>query len=185
MESRTRLMVEIALTVALAAVLNTLKAFVMPMGGSVSLSMLPIFVLALRRGLGPGLLAGAAYGVVDLMFEPIVVNWAQFILDYPLAFAMVGSAGALSPLWRRAVARGRTASAVWTVGVPAIVFGSLGRFAMHWLSGVVFFSQFAGDQPVWLYSLLYNASYLGPSMVVCAVAALALLPTLERVVPAR
>jgi thiamine transporter len=185
MQGRTRVMVEIALSVALAAVLNTFKVFVMPMGGSVSLSMLPIFVLALRRGLCPGMAAGAVYGIVDLMFGPVVVNWAQFLLDYPLAFGMVGAAGTLSPLWRSAVARGRTATAVWSVALPAIVLGSLARFSMHWLSGVVFFSQFAGDQAVWLYSLLYNGAYIGPSLVVCAAAALVLLPVLERVSPVR
>jgi thiamine transporter len=185
MPGRTRVMVEIALTVALAAVLNTVKAFAMPMGGSVSLSMLPIFVLALRRGVGPGMVAGAAYGIVDLMFGAIVVNWAQLFLDYPFAFAMVGSSGALSPLWRTAVAHGRTATAVWTVALPAIVFGSLARFLMHWLSGVVFFAQFAGEQAPWVYSIVYNAAYLGPSLVLCAAAALALLPVLERMVPVR
>ena len=40
-ESRTRVVVEIALTVALAAVLRRFAVWQMPFGGSVSLEMLP------------------------------------------------------------------------------------------------------------------------------------------------
>jgi thiamine transporter len=178
-------MVEMALSIGLAWVLARFAVFRMPWGGTVSLGMLPLFVFALRRGLVPGLLAGGLYGILDLTVDPYVFNWAQMLLDYPLAYMMVGAAGALSPLWRRAVAEKRTARAVWTVAVPALVLGSVLRFAMHWWSGVVFFAMFAGDQPVWLYSAVYNLSYIGPSLLVCAIAAVVVLPTLEKAVPAR
>jgi energy-coupled thiamine transporter ThiT len=90
-ERRTRLLLEIALTIALATVLSMLTIWRMPQGGSVSLGMLPLFVLAFRRGLVPGLVAGALYGLVDLMVNPYVVHWAQLILDYPLAYLLGGA----------------------------------------------------------------------------------------------
>lgn len=183
--TRTRVLVEMALSIGLAWVLARFAVFRMPNGGTISLDMLPLFVFALRRGLRPGLLAGGLFGVLDLTVDPYIFNWAQVVLDYPAAYMMIGAAGALSPLWHRAVARGRMASAVWTVAVPAIVLGSLLRFAMHWWSGVVFFGQFAGDQPVWLYSVIYNATYVGPSLLLCAAAAVAVMPTLEKAVPSR
>lgn len=183
--SRTRILVEMALSVALAYVLGRFAVFRMPNGGTVSLDMLPLFVFALRRGLKPGLAAGAVYGLLDLTLDPYVVNWAQLLLDYPLAYTMIGAAGVFHPLWRSAAAAGRTGRAVWTVAVPAVVFGSALRLYVHWLSGVVFFAQFAGDQPVGLYSLVYNLTYVGPSMLLCAAAAVAVMPALERAVPAR
>lgn len=183
--SRTRVLVEMALSIGLAWVLARFAVFRMPNGGTISLNMLPLFIFALRRGLRPGLAAGAIYGVLDLTIDPYIFNWAQVLLDYPLAYMMIGAAGALSPLWHKAVASGRMAKAVWTVAVPAIALGSLLRFAMHWWSGMVFFSTFAGDQPVWLYSTLYNAAYVGPSLVLCAAAAVAVMPTLEKAVPVR
>lgn len=182
---RTRVLVEMALSIALAYVLARFAVFRLPQGGTVSLDMLPLFVFALRRGLRPGLAAGAAYGLLDLTLDPYVVNWAQLLLDYPLAYTMIGAAGAFSPVWRHLVSSGRTNRAVWTVAVPAIVFGSLLRLYVHWLSGVIFFAQFAGDQPVGIYSLVYNLTYIGPSLVLCAVAAVALLPTLEKAAPVR
>jgi len=183
--TRTRILVEMALSIGLAWVLSRFAVFRMPNGGTISLNMLPLFVFALRRGLKPGLLAGGLYGVLDLTVDPYIFNWAQVLLDYPLAYMMIGASGALSPLWRRAVAAGQAASAVWTVAVPAIVLGSVLRFGMHWWSGIVFFGSFAGDQPVWLYSTLYNLSYVGPSLLLCAAAAVAVLPALEKAVPAR
>ena len=85
---RTQLLVEIALTVALSAVLSML-AVRLPInfaGGTISLSMVPILVLALRRGLLPGLIAGALFGCVDYLIEPFFVAPVQVLLDYPVAF---------------------------------------------------------------------------------------------------
>jgi len=179
--NRTKLLVEIALTVALAAVLNLVKLWRMPMGGDVSLEMLPLLVFALRRGWRAGMLAGGLYGVVSLMFGAVVVHWAQFVLDYPLAYALVGAAGVIADRARfdRAVA---ARYVVWvTAGVAA---GALLRFASHFVSGIVFFGQYAPEgQAVWLYSLLYNGTYMLPAAVLCAVAAAIILPALERSLP--
>lgn len=183
-ESRTRILVEIALTIALAAVLNALKIWRMPQGGTISLVMLPLFVLAVRRGLVAGLIAGALYGVVDFLVDPFPpVHWAQYLLDYPVAYLMCGLAGVAAPAWRKAVAIGRQARAGWMSVIPAIALAVAARWGVHWLSGVVFFSAYAPEgQPVWLYSLVYN-SYVPLSAVLCGAAALAVLPVLSRVVP--
>ena len=70
------------------------------------------------------------------------------------------------------------------VVLPFVALGGAGRLAAHWLSGMVFFAQNAPQgQPVWLYSLIYNASYLLPSLVISAAATVAVLPVLERAVP--
>jgi thiamine transporter len=178
--TRTKILVEAALCIALAAVLNFVKLWHMPMGGDVSLEMLPIVVFALRRGVGPGMVTGALYGIVQLMFGASVFNWAQFLLDYPLAYAMVGAAGALAPLARpgQGVWRSRTAA------VGGVLLAGALRMAMHWLSGVVFFAAYApAGQPAWLYSVVYNATYMVPATLLCAVAALALLPALEKAAP--
>ena len=59
---RVKTIVEIALCVALAAVLNLpglrIRLPINIAGGTVSLSMVPIFVLALRRGLIAGIVGG-------------------------------------------------------------------------------------------------------------------------------
>ncbi|MDH4139602.1 MAG: energy-coupled thiamine transporter ThiT [Coriobacteriia bacterium] len=175
---RVRITVEIGLTIALAAVLNTLKLWHMPQGGTVSLGMLPLFILAVRRGLGVGILAGALYGVLDYFVDPYVVHWVQALLDYPVAYAGVGVAGVAAGAWMKAVRRGTVTTALWTVALPAFLLGAACRYLAHVVSGYVFFSEFAGDQPVLLYSALYNL-YVPISTALCFYAALVLLPVLS------
>jgi thiamine transporter len=187
-ESRTRVIVEIALTVALAAVLRRFAVWQMPFGGSVSLDMLPLVVLAVRRGVRVGVTAGVLFGFVDLLIEPYIVHWAQVILDYPLAFGLVGLAGLVHPLARRGVSdaatpRARTLTLAWTAAAGALI-GATARFASHFTSGVIFFAANAPKgQPVLVYSAVYNLTYLLPSAVAAAILAAVLLPALELAVP--
>lgn len=180
---RTRVLVEIGLVIALAYVLGFLKLWQMPQGGEVSFAMLPLVVLALRRGLKVGLVGGLLYGLVDLMHPPLyIVHWVQFFLDYPLAYMAVGLTGAFAGVWRTRSARGAWAAAVALAVVPGIALGATARFAFHFVSGVVYFSEYAGNQAVWLYSAGYN-SVVFVSAALCGVAAALVLPALERIVP--
>lgn len=181
--NRVSIVVEVGLSVALAAVLSLLK-ITLPWnfaGGSVSLAMLPIFVLAVRRGVGPGVVGGMLFGGVDYMLEPWFVHPVQVVLDYPVAFGLCGLAGLLRPAVRRS---GWTGARAALMTAMAAVVGGIGRLGASFLSGVVFFGQNAGPgQPVWLYSLVYNGSYLLPSIVSCAVAAAIVVPALGKAVP--
>jgi thiamine transporter len=178
--------VEIALVLALAAVLNLLKVWRMPQGGTVSFVMLPLLVISMRRGLRVALLAGVLYGVLDFLVDPFPpVHWAQYLLDYPLAYGLVGLSGVFAGAWSRAMAAGRTALATWGALLPAAALAAVGRFVAHFASGVVFFGEYAPEgQPVWLYSALYN-SYVPICAALAFVGALAVLPVLARVSPAR
>jgi thiamine transporter len=149
----TRVIAEATVMIALAAALYLIKIFTLPEGGSVTLgSMIPILLLALRRGPKVGIAAGAVFGIIVLYFEPFVYNPVQFLLDYPLAFGSLGLAGFFkgNPL----------------LGVSA---GIGGRFFCHFLSGVIFFASYApvGESPV-AYSAIYNGSYLLPELVISA-----------------
>ncbi len=155
----TRILAEIIIFVAMAGALALVSHFFfeLPQGGTINLGMLPIFWLALRRGPKIGIFAGAVLGVVDLAIEPFVINPAQFILDYPLAFACLGLAG----FFRKATAAGP---------VVGVVVGGTGRFISHFVSGVVYFASYAPPHvsPV-VYSLAYNGSYMIPSTIICAI----------------
>ncbi len=182
-QRRTRLIVEIALTLALSAVLNMLALWKMPQGGTVSLGMLPLFVLALRRGLLPGLVAGVLYGPIDMFIDPFPpVHWIQPILDYPVAYLLVGLAGLAAPTLKRALDRSSRRTTILAVGL-GIVLGAAGRYLAHLVSGIIFFSEYAPPgQPVWIYSALYNL-YVPVSAVACLAAALVIVPALARISP--
>ena len=153
---------EIGVFVALAVVLGTLTRFVqLPFGGSINLSLLPLIVLALRRGAQVGSISGALYGVVDFVLNPFFYHPAQVLLDYPIAF---GCMGALSGLGARFnISRHN----YWAAGL-AVGLGGFGRLFFHWLSGMLFFASYAPPgEPVWLYSLSYNSSYVIPETILC------------------
>lgn len=181
---RVQLLVEIALTAALSAVL-ALVAVRLPIniaGGTISFAMLPIFVVSLRRGVVAGVAAGVLFGVIDLFIEPYFVAPVQVLLDYGVAFGLVGLAGLGAGAYRRALRVSPWKATL--VAIPYMLLGGAGRFAAAWLSGIVFFGQNApAGQPVWLYSIVYNLSYIVPSVIMCIVAALVVLPVLERAVP--
>lgn len=183
MQERTRILVEIALTVALCAVLNYVRIWQMPQGGSISLDMLPIIVLALRRGTRVGVIAGVVFGCIDASLDPSVVHPIQFLLDYPVAFGAVGLAGIFAPAWDSAVRAGDIRRGIVTAVIPGTLLAAAARYAAHVVSGVVFFGQFAPEgQPVLLYSALYN-SFVFVSAIVCCAAASVVLPALARVAP--
>lgn len=147
-----KMLVEGSLMIALAFGLHLLKIYQAPYGGSVTLgSMVPLLLFAFRYGVGPGVAVGAAYGMVNFIVNPYVVHPAQVILDYPLAYGLLGLAG----LFRDNIYVG---SAV----------GIAGRLIAHFLSGVIFFAQYAKGN-VYLYSLVYNAQYLVPELIITVI----------------
>ncbi|WP_366924685.1 energy-coupled thiamine transporter ThiT [Metallumcola ferriviriculae] len=144
-----RMMVETGMLVGLAMALNMLKLFEMPQGGSVSLEMIPIFILAIRWGTGTGLIGGLLFGVGQLLLGAKIYYPMQALLDYPIAFTLLGLTG----LWRKHFYFGITAA-------------TLARGFAHVLSGVIFFAEYTPvGQNVWIYSLIYNGSYLLPELV--------------------
>ena len=142
----TKIIAEIVVFVALATVLSHIKIFSLPQGGSVTAaSMVPILWLAIRRGPKIGLFAAVVYGVVQFAVDiPYIAHPLQVVLDYPLAFGMLGLAGFFQKRYFLGA----------TVGV-------IGRFLAHFVSGFVFWATYApeGMHPV-VYSALYNGSYL-------------------------
>jgi len=137
-----------AIAIAIAFVLNTFVVFKMPQAGSATLfSMLVMVLIAYWFGPSTGIMAGMAFGLLDMLYAPFVVHPIQFLLDYPLAFGMLGIAGFF-----------RNKKYGLPVGYIVAVFG---RYICHVLSGIIFFAEYAGDMNVILYSVIYNASYLG------------------------
>ena len=149
-----KMLVEGGVMLALAYVLSLVVIFQMPSGGSVTaVSMLPILIYAVRYGAGPGLFVAIIYGTLQFILGP---KWSfhpvSILFDYVLGFGFLGLAGLFGKKLLNA-----------TLG---IVLGISLRFASSVISGVVVFASYApeGQDPL-LYSLVYNASYMLPEML--------------------
>ena len=155
-----------AVAAALAAVLSLFKLKLPHLlyGGSISLHALPIFVIAIRHGAARGVLIGVSYSVVNFALGPFFLHPLQALLDYPLAFGALGLAGVV-PRDQGAGGRARLLLAI------GVVLASLTRFGLHFLSGLVYFAHLAPEgTSVWLFSLIYNGSYLVPETIINVVA---------------
>lgn len=86
--TNVKVLAEGAVVVALTVILKDIlpPIYRLPEGGSVSIAgMVPIIWFALRRGLRAGVMAGAVYGLVNMVFGGYVVDPVQAFIDYPLA----------------------------------------------------------------------------------------------------
>ncbi|WP_044642551.1 energy-coupled thiamine transporter ThiT [Risungbinella massiliensis] len=169
MNTSTRLItfLEVAIFAAIAVVFNEfISPFqIWPNGGSITLVMIPIALIAFRRGLVAGILTGLIMGLVlTIMPSAFRVNPIQVLLDYPLAFASLGVAG-----WVHLTKYSNPSQRALWAGIGLLTAGIL-RFVMHYLSGVIFFAEFAPEgQSVYLYSLFYNATYILPEIILATI----------------
>ena len=158
----TKALTESALLVALATVLSLYAVFKLPNGGSATIgSMIPILLVSLKYPFGWSLAVAFAYAAIQMMtgfYAPPVETFGYYalvvLLDYVAAFGVLCLAGPVFKTLRQS----------WPVRlrlmIAAVVCISL-RFVCHFLSGIIIWSAYAPPgQPVWLYSLVYNGSYM-------------------------
>ena len=106
--SKTRILVECALMIALGTVLANIKIYELANGGSVTLfSMLPFILISFRHGVKWGLFTGFVNSLLQMLLGfyappapgllPLV---GMILLDYVLAFTLLGLAGAFAKPFR-------------------------------------------------------------------------------------
>lgn len=176
---KTKTLVEGAAMVALATVLSYIRVFKLPWGGSITLlSMLPVMLFSIRRGVKSGLVVSFVYslvqfgqGIIDGLF-----GWGLtpgmlvtcILLDYLCAFTVLGLAG----LFRNKKLIG------WISG---ITLSAVLRFLLHFISGIVIWHSYGelwtgfSTESTVLYSFLYNGCYMLPELVFTLIGAIVLL----------
>jgi len=167
-----RALVESALLVAIGFVLSYFR-FGVPwvQGGSVTpFSMLPILMIGLRHGLKWGLGGGFVYACLQMLqqFWPPPTGTVEgyiavVMLDYILAFSVLGLSGLF---------KGKKFGLLYAAPLCLTL-----RFLCHFVSGIIVWGIYAEDMPVWLYSLVYNGSYMGPELVLIMVVGAVLCTT--------
>lgn len=166
-------LVEVSLFAALGAILS-LPYLSIPLwlqGGSISFAMVPILFMAFRWGLKGGLLTGLLIGFFNSVLDPFIVHPVQYVLDYPVAFLVVGMAGIFSSTAKHALQQENGKRFALYITLGALV-GSALRFLSHFASGIIFIDYFMPDGvpgSVWMYSLTYNIGYMLPSFIISSV----------------
>ncbi|HFR3806322.1 TPA: energy-coupled thiamine transporter ThiT [Streptococcus suis] len=164
--SKLPILVEVAIFSAIALVFDKIPLFTMPQGGSVSLVMLPILLLALRHGLGVGVLTGGIVGTIQLFYGGYFLNIFQVFLDYAFSYAGIGLAGLVAPTLSK---QKNLKNATLIITLASFLGGSI-RLLATFLSGIIFYADYATPgMPVWLYSFTYNISYILPSTAIASI----------------
>lgn len=184
--NRTRMLAECAIMVALATVLSMLKIWEAPYGGSVTvLSMAPIILLSLRRGVKVGLAAGFAHSLIQLLLGLGTVAYVPTpmgivlccLLDYILPFTLLGLGGMLRNV---KFTKNRYTNIVLAAALGALAV-TLIRYLCHIVSGAVIWYEldleWYADDPThivnlygpWLFSAIYNGGFMIPEIIATAV----------------
>ena len=143
--------------VGLAAALGMIKLLHLPYGGSITLlSMLACTLCGYYCGLAKGLTSGLALGLLNLVLGGYVVHPVQLVLDYFLAYTALGLSG-LTHKWKNGL-------------IAGYVIGVSGRFVCSFLSGYIFFAEYAPDgmNPI-VYSFIYNFICFGVEAIITVI----------------
>ena len=164
---KTKVLAEIIVFAALSAVLYTIRPYTLPFGGSITLgSMVPVMWLSMRRGVYVGFIVGAIFGIlalfIDVMFlgaASIIATPIQALLEYPIAFGVLGLAGVFH----------KKTVCVAEVGVALSVFI---KFLIHYLVGAFIWVNVYEFPPEWgqfLWPAIYNGSFLLVEFIISAI----------------
>jgi thiamine transporter len=137
----------------------------------IELTVIPLLLLAIRRGLAWGLIAGLLYGLLAIVLGEVTpLSAAQAFLEYIVAPVSLGLSGIFN-----------TKSALkFTKVLYAILLGISVKYFFHFIAGIVFWSQYAWKGwSAWIYSLVTN----GISAALTALAALIILGLIYKAAP--
>ncbi len=177
----------LALAVAVEYISKCIPFFKWPMGGSISIVMIPLILVGLYCGPFYGFFISIAYSVINFFIDG-VTGWTpnmqavllSLLLDYIIGFGACG----LSSIFRKQFFEKKA----WAPIVAILICGFT-RLLASFLSGMIVFTQAFDYESksglamdfTWggfTYSLSYNAGYMIPSIVLCIALMFALLKPL-------
>lgn len=153
-----KLIVYIAMFSAIAFMLSLIYFIRYPQDGGITLlSMLPIMLLSIFYGKVVGVTGGLVFGFLTVLNNPYIIHPIQFFLDYLIAPMALGIASIFGTDKRYKIFLG----CLFAVSLSVLA---------HFISGIVFFSQFApkGIGPI-VYSFVYNFSSAGVEGILSSV----------------
>lgn len=135
----------------------------------ISLGMIPIIVLSLRRGLSPALASGLLWGILKLITgSSQILSPAQGFIEYIIAFLCAGLAGLFYHSFQKT-------KHPFKVIVLASLTGCVSRFFWHFIAGGIFWSDYAPKSiNPWIFSFIINMGSAVLTTVVAVIVCLCL-----------
>ena len=138
-KSETKSVTYAAVCVAMSFALSFISLFKLPQGGTITLvSLLPLMLYSQMFGIRKGIMAGLVYGLLQAIQDPWILHPAQFLLDYPIAFACIG----LCSIFTQNGIKDKKDLVLFGCGsVLAVIM----RYLSHVVSGIFAFSMYAAE----------------------------------------
>lgn len=134
---RLIILLECAIFAAVAMVLSFIP---LDIGSSfsISLGMIPMYVIAIRRGFWAAGFAGLLWGLLHFLTgKAYILMPSQAIIEYILAFSFIAFSGVFSKQVRSNLAANQLKKAIeWAWGT--MIIGGLARYFWHYVAGVLF-----------------------------------------------
>lgn len=175
MKRSVSVLTECAIMIAAATVLSFFKPIqVWTLGGGATIcSMLPLVIISRRHGIRTGLFTSFTHSVLQMLFGLNNVQYATnfmmavgiVFLDYILAYTVIGLSGIFS-------FGEKHTSEVHLIAGISLSFGL--RLLCHFLSGWIIWEALWPNDLSWaapLWSIVYNASYMIPELLLTCIAA--------------
>jgi len=178
--SNTKRITTSAILIATALVLDFISRIIpgMPQGGSITLaSLVPILVISYCYGWKWGVFSALVFGILKAILsrnfawmpEPTFWSFTTVaLLDYIVAFGVIG----LADLFRKPF---KNESFGYAFSCVVVMFL---RFLCHFASGIIIwypFAEAAGFDNRWLFSAIYNGSYMLPEAIISSVVVVILM----------
>lgn len=155
--NKTKRITDCGILMALGLALSFIKLYSLPSGGSVTLGIIPLALIAARYGINTGIFCGLGFGVLLVSNGAKIVHPVQFILDYPLAYASIGLSGLMK----------------WDNGLKATTattLANLVKLHFHVIAGAVFYADGIDNfKDALIFSYGYNCGHLIPETIICAI----------------
>ena len=167
----TQAICENGILISSALVLGFIKIPVASQGGSINLQMLPLMIIALRRGPVTGFVCGGLiYGLLSILADGY--PFATYPFDYVIGFGSVCIVGLFRPL---ILSENKTyPRKVFWVFIAGLLMTFM-RYVGSTTSSIVVYKA------TFLFSLEYNAIYVPVSGAIATFALMALLPSIIHV----
>lgn len=146
--------------------------------------IIPLIIYAWRRGTVAGVTAGAVWGLLDLILRGLskgsVLNFWQGILEYPIAFGVLGLAGLWSHQIQLRLQNNR--QTYWSMFWGLLV-SVCAKYLIHFFVGGIVWGAYAPkSMNPWIYSLIINGGSAVANILMVAVIFLLLKKILNQLV---
>lgn len=170
-------MLEVAIFAALAMLIDLLPGIKPIPSISISLAMVPIFIVAFRWGVKASFISGFIWGILQIVTgDAWILTPLQAFIEYFVAFSFIGFAGLMMGAVQNAVRSQNRPKLITSVLVGALI-GSIGRYFWHFIAGVVFFANYAeeaGQTPIY-FSFVTNSITMISNFIGCSIVIILIL----------